>query len=394
MSIALPMTSRAQSLLRAGIDALNAKDNANARSLLNEAVQLEPQNEQAWLWLSGAVETTDERRRCLEQALAINPLSEPAKHGLKVLGPAPVAMVAAAPVASATDAILATIAQPGSTPETPAPAASVPAAMPTPINNMAANYTDWVFGRDRFLLRQKIGINEKYQVWDEYQQTLLYIERPRYFWRGLLVATGIGLVLLVMFVLGMVAASVLPEGLVQTVFLVVYMLGTFALAAALGITLSAKRHITFYRDESKQERLLQIMQDNKFYLINANYSIKDAQGNLLATLRKNHLYNMLRKRWYCYTPDGALFCVAKEDSMLRSVLRRIFGQLGAIGALVLPLLRTNFVILRGEQPVGVFNRKMTLMDRYQLDMSADPLRAVDRRIALALGVMLDTGERR
>src|SRR4028118_193199 len=97
MSIALPMTSRAQSLLRAGIDALNAKDNANARSLLNEAVQLEPQNEQAWLWLSGAVETTDERRRCLEQALAINPLSEPAKHGLKVLGPAPVAMVAAAP---------------------------------------------------------------------------------------------------------------------------------------------------------------------------------------------------------------------------------------------------------------------------------------------------------
>jgi hypothetical protein len=29
-----------------------------------------------------------------------------------------------------------------------------------------------------------------------------------------------------------------------------------------------------------------------------------------------------------------------------------------------------------------------------LDMTADPQRLMDRRIALALGVMLDTGERR
>jgi hypothetical protein len=31
---------------------------------------------------------------------------------------------------------------------------------------------------------------------------------------------------------------------------------------------------------------------------------------------------------------------------------------------------------------------------YVLDMSADPQHLMDRRIALALGVMLDTGERR
>jgi hypothetical protein len=197
-----------------------------------------------------------------------------------------------------------------------------------------------------------------------------------------------------MILLGVVAASVLPEGFVQTLFLIVYMVGTFILAAALSITLMAKRHVTFYRDQTKQDRMLQIIQDNKFYLINAHYSIKDAQGQLLATLHKNHLYNILRKRWYCYAPDGSLLCVAKEDSMLRSVLRRIFAQLGGIGALALPLLRTNFVILHGQQPMGLFNRKMTLLDRYQLDMSADTRRVIDRRIALALGVMLDTGERR
>jgi len=43
---------------------------------------------------------------------------------------------------------------------------------------------------------------------------------------------------------------------------------------------------------------------------------------------------------------------------------------------------------------GEFNRKLTILDRYVLDMRADTTRSLDRRIALALGVMLDTGERR
>jgi hypothetical protein len=44
--------------------------------------------------------------------------------------------------------------------------------------------------------------------------------------------------------------------------------------------------------------------------------------------------------------------------------------------------------------IGEFNRKFTILDRYVLDLTADPGRNLDRRIALALGVMLDTGERR
>ena len=44
--------------------------------------------------------------------------------------------------------------------------------------------------------------------------------------------------------------------------------------------------------------------------------------------------------------------------------------------------------------IGEFRRKMTILDRYALDLTADRARAFDRRIAVALGVMLDTGERR
>jgi hypothetical protein len=59
-------------------------------------------------------------------------------------------------------------------------------------------------------------------------------------------------------------------------------------------------------------------------------------------------------------------------------------------------MRTNFIILAGptDRVIGEFNRKFTLFDRYVLDMSADREHLIDRRVALALGIMLDSGERR
>ena len=76
-------------------------------------------------------------------------------------------------------------------------------------------------------------------------------------------------------------------------------------------------------------------------------------------------------------------------ALLRRVLGPLFGSFFG-------LLRTNFIILRadGEDVVGEFNRKFTILDRYALDLKADAARTLDRRVALALGVMLDTGERR
>jgi len=73
----------------------------------------------------------------------------------------------------------------------------------------------------------------------------------------------------------------------------------------------------------------------------------------------------------------------------RALLRRFLGPLFGI-------LRTNFIFLPAgtEDVIGEFKRKFTILDRYVLDMTSDPERLMDRRIAIALGVMLDTGERR
>lgn len=249
---------------------------------------------------------------------------------------------------------------------------------------------DPAFDRDKFLLHQKHwAVKEKYYVWDEAGNQIMYVERPAHLFRNLLALLG-----------GLIAAGLVAVGLTALVGVlgdsalggVVALLTPLALLVTLiwvGMALSKKRHVTFYRDDGMAEKLIDVLQDQKFWILNASYTVRDKRGLAIARLRKNYLYNIFRKRWYCERPSRALWCVAKEDSIILSLLRRLLGPLFG-------LLRTNFVIYEpaDERVLGEFNRKATLLDKYVLDLSSDPQRSLDRRVALALGVMLDTGERR
>jgi hypothetical protein len=113
--------------------------------------------------------------------------------------------------------------------------------------------------------------------------------------------------------------------------------------------------------------------------------VNEPGGRTIARLQKNMLTDLFRKKWSCAAPDGRALWEAKEDSILLALVRRFFTRL-------VPLC---FIFcLPGGQVVGEFNRKFTLLDRYVLDLSRDVARALDRRVAVAMGVMLDTGERR
>lgn len=242
------------------------------------------------------------------------------------------------------------------------------------------------FDRDLYLLRQHVvAISEKYSVCDENNNPILFVERPVYLARGLLAILA-GLIVLG---LSMGAFAVLGEALNQEWLLAVGLLVGAVLTLIVFLAIIPKRHVTFWRDESRTGKLLEILQDRKFMPIVATYTVRDPSGNILARLRKNILTNLIRRKWSCYRPDGSLWCVAKEDSLILSLLRRLIGPLFGI-------LRTNFIICDPDtdEVLGEFNRKFTLFDRYVLDLRADRDGLLDRRVALALGVMLDTGERR
>lgn len=72
-------------LLQQGVAALKAGDRPLARRLIGRAIQENPHSEAAWLWLSGAVESDDERLMCLNKVLAINPDNGQARQGIAAL---------------------------------------------------------------------------------------------------------------------------------------------------------------------------------------------------------------------------------------------------------------------------------------------------------------------
>lgn len=246
------------------------------------------------------------------------------------------------------------------------------------------------FDRDLYLLRQRVlSISEKYSVDDEDKNPLFFVERPVYLGRGLLAFLAACLTFSVIFLVFGGLASQMGDHPLQAVLWIVGGLLGFVAFLVVFIAIFPKRHVTFWKDSSRTEKLLQVLQDRKVMPIIESYTVCDATGEILARLKKNIFTNLFRRKWVCYRPDGSVWCVAKEDSLILSLLRRLIGPLFGI-------LRTNFIICDGEtdEVIGEFNRKFTLFDRYVLDLRADPDRRLDRRVALALGVMLDTGERR
>jgi hypothetical protein len=252
---------------------------------------------------------------------------------------------------------------------------------------------DPAFDRDVFLLRERVlSISSKYEVWTEDGRPILYVERPTYLIRTVLAYMLAILASLVAMAWTIWLVSAAGEGLATFTGLIGWGL---TITTFIVVSMSARplRHVTVYRDDTRSLVRLRILQDQRFAVLMRSYTVATPAGEVLARLRKQYIHNILRKRWYVETPAGLRVAMAIEDSVVLSLLRRVLGSFFGI-------LRTNFVLVHlgagGDEGVvfGEFNRKFTILDRYVLDLGGDPERRLDRRVALALGVMLDTGERR
>lgn len=72
-------------LLYEGALAIAQGDKERGRDLLLQVVEADESIEDAWLWLSGAVDDPGDQRTALENVLALNPNNPYALHGIEVL---------------------------------------------------------------------------------------------------------------------------------------------------------------------------------------------------------------------------------------------------------------------------------------------------------------------
>lgn len=79
------MSANVEAMVREGIEAAKSGRKDEAFALLSKAVTLNKYNEDAWLWLSGLYDDTENQKSCLVNVLEINPANERARKGLAYL---------------------------------------------------------------------------------------------------------------------------------------------------------------------------------------------------------------------------------------------------------------------------------------------------------------------
>jgi hypothetical protein len=144
------MAANVDAMLRAAIEAYKNGNKADARALLDKVLEVDEYNENAWMWMSAAVETAEEKRTCLENVLVINPNNEKARMGMKSLGFDP--EIGSAPAATSsvfTDTSFAGGAAQGASvwdDDEPPTATSSASSAGRPSNANAGDLDSWISG--------------------------------------------------------------------------------------------------------------------------------------------------------------------------------------------------------------------------------------------------------
>jgi len=149
-------------------------------------------------------------------------------------------------------------------------------------------------------------------------------------------------------------------------------------------TLKLKRDIEIFDDDTKATRRLTLRQD-RILAINQHFTLLTSEDQVICTYERQGILSLLRRTWVIRNPVGQEIAQAREDSWIKALFRRFISG----------LMRTDFEILLADNThVGAFHRKFTIGDKYALDLTNDPDRRLDRRIAVGLAILLDTAEAR
>ncbi|HZR96496.1 MAG TPA: hypothetical protein VFA56_12430 [Gaiellaceae bacterium] len=154
--------------------------------------------------------------------------------------------------------------------------------------------------------------------------------------------------------------------------------------------MAIKEDIRFYADESETQEIFRIKARSVLDFGGSRYDVFAGDAEL-GVLEHQFKASLLRTKWTVRAADGSELMVAQERSLPLAVARRLVDFVPYGEWVPIPY---NFDFLAGETVIGSMNRKFQIRDRYVVDLSGDPERRVDRRLAIALAVGLDTLQNR
>ena len=156
--------------------------------------------------------------------------------------------------------------------------------------------------------------------------------------------------------------------------------------------LAIKENIKFFADENETQELFHIQAQTWLDTGGSRYDVVDAHDGKIGLLHHVFGKSLLRSTWSVSNSHDQEVAVARERSQTMAILRRAIDFVPDVGGLI--PIPYNFDILAGERVIGSMTRKFQVRDRYVLDLSGDQDRVLDRRLAIALAVGLDTLQNR
>jgi uncharacterized protein YxjI len=161
--------------------------------------------------------------------------------------------------------------------------------------------------------------------------------------------------------------------------------GGEALAFVRQKRMAIKEDIRFFADESESQELFRLKARALMELA-ARYDVTTPEGERIGVLGKVFTRSLFRSTWQIFDADEQEVAVATERSVHIAVLRRLIDVIPYGDFVPIPF---HFTIDRGDRHIGDLNRRLGYRDTYDLDVSGDTERAIDRRLAVALGIALD-----
>jgi len=155
--------------------------------------------------------------------------------------------------------------------------------------------------------------------------------------------------------------------------------------------MAIKEDIRFFADEQETEELFRIKARSVFDIGGARYDVTEPDGAPIGVLEHAFRKSLLRSTWKVTDVDGGEVVTAQERSLPMALARRLVDFVPYGEWVPIPY---NFDLLMDGRVIGHMNRKFQLRDRYVLDLSADHERQLDRRLAIALAIGLDTLQNR
>ena len=149
--------------------------------------------------------------------------------------------------------------------------------------------------------------------------------------------------------------------------------------------MAIKEDIRFFADENEARELWRI-KARSLMEFGGRYDVTTPEGEKIGVLGKVFGKSLLRSTWSIMDAGEQELAVAKERSVPVAILRRVIDAVPYGDFVPIPF---HFTIDAGERHVGDLNRRFGIRDTYDLDVSGDVERQIDRRLAVSLGIALD-----